>query len=85
MPVQHRRKQRVPLDLEPELMRKVEETVTSLSIPRGRLLRILIKYGITHLQDALRQGDSLRWQNKQTQELVEDTNATTTRSDSTDG
>lgn len=62
MPVQHRRKQRVPVDLEPELMAQVEGIVKEYSIPRSRLLRTLIKYGIKNLDNALRRGDSLEWQ-----------------------
>lgn len=61
MPVQHRGKQRVPVDLEPALMEHVAHIASTYNIPRTKLLRVLIKYGISNLELAIKHGDSLSW------------------------
>lgn len=62
MPVKHRAKQRVPIDLETVVLEHVESVSKTLQLPRVVLLRILVKYGLHHLDDALKCGDTIRWQ-----------------------
>lgn len=62
MPVRHRGKERVPVDLEPNLMEHVQIISTKYNVPRTKLIRIFIKYGMNHIEDAIKQGDSLVWE-----------------------
>jgi hypothetical protein len=68
MPVRHRGKERVPVDLEPNLMEHVQIISAKYNVPRTKLIRIFIKYGMNHIEDAIKQGDSLVWEvpNEQT-------------------
>lgn len=52
MPVQHRRNQRVPVDLQPKLMELLEGLSVSLDIPRTKLLRLLIIDGVKNILTA---------------------------------
>ncbi len=62
MPVRHRGKERVPVDLEPNLMEHVQLISAKYNVPRTKLIRIFIKYGMNHIEDAIKQGDSLVWE-----------------------
>ena len=62
MPIKHRAKHRVPVDLEPSVLEHLEATARSLGLPRTTLLRILVKYSLYHLDDAIKCGDTIRWQ-----------------------
>lgn len=53
----HRLQQRVPIDLEPELLVLVEKAAKGLRIPRARLLRIFIKHGLANIASSLDFGD----------------------------
>lgn len=61
MPVKHRGKERVPVDLEPNLMEHVQLISTRYNVPRTKLIRIFIKYGMNNIEQAIKQGDSLVW------------------------
>jgi hypothetical protein len=61
MPVQHRGKQRVPVDLEPNLMAHVALISDRYNVPRTKLIRMFIKYGMNNIDAVIKQGDSLVW------------------------
>ena len=61
MPVQHRGKQRVPVDLEPRLMEHVALISDRYNVPRTKLIRMFIKYGMNNIDAVIKQGDSLVW------------------------
>jgi len=61
MPVQHRGKQRVPVDLEPNLMAHVVLISDRYNVPRTKLIRMFIKYGMNNIDAVIKQGDSLVW------------------------
>jgi len=61
MPVQHRGKQRVPVDLEPKLMAHVALISDRYNVPRTKLIRMFIKYGMNNIDAVIKQGDSLVW------------------------
>lgn len=65
MPVKHRGKERVPVDLEPNLMEHVQCISDKYNVPRTKLIRIFIKYGMNHVEDAIKLGDALVWQEPQ--------------------
>lgn len=52
MPIQHRRNQRVPVDLPPTLLDHLESTAKQLDIPRTQLIRQLVIYGLNQLKNA---------------------------------
>jgi ribosomal protein L7Ae-like RNA K-turn-binding protein len=66
VPVRHRGKERVPVDLEPNLMEHVQLISSKYNVPRTKLIRIFIKYGMNHVEEAIKQGDSLVWKVPQT-------------------
>ena len=72
MPVRHRGKERVPVDLEPNLMEHVQLISSKYNIPRTKLIRIFIKYGMNHVEDAIKQGDSLVWKVPDEQTTTQD-------------
>jgi hypothetical protein len=49
MTVQHRRNQRVPVDLPPKVMSILESTSNNLNVPRTKLLRLLVIYGLSRI------------------------------------
>ena len=49
MPVQHRRNQRVPIDLPPKVMELLESTSKNTGIPRTKLLRLLVIDGLRRI------------------------------------
>lgn len=57
MATQHRNQTRLPLDVEPALVQEVERIVLSTHIPRTKLLRILVKFGLSRLEEAIKFGD----------------------------
>lgn len=72
MPIRHRGKQRIPLDLEPPVMEKLESSASQCGINRTRLARILIKYGLANLSKAIEYGDRIIWNPKPTTEDISD-------------
>lgn len=49
MPVQHRRNQRVPIDLPPKVMELLESITADTGVPRTKLLRLLVIDGLRHI------------------------------------
>lgn len=72
MPVRHRGKERVPVDLEPNLMEHVQCISERYNINRTKLIRIFIKYGMNHIDEAIKQGDSLVWKVPDEQTTTQD-------------
>lgn len=58
----HGNKQRVPVDLEKNLLASLEEAANKNGIKRTVLMRIFIKYGLNNLEPALKFGDKIFWQ-----------------------
>jgi metal-responsive CopG/Arc/MetJ family transcriptional regulator len=52
MSIQHRRNQRVPVDLPPLLLDHLESTAKQLAINRTQLIRQLVIYGLNQLKSA---------------------------------
>lgn len=76
MPVRHRGKQRIPLDLEPPVMEKLETSAAQYGINRTRLARILIKYGLSNLEKAIEYGDRIVWHPKTKKDISDDSQRT---------
>jgi predicted DNA-binding protein len=60
----HRRKTRIPLDLEPQLAEYLDKVAENKQITRATLLRCLIKFGINNITAAINFGDAISWKPK---------------------